>query len=166
MTSLVMALLVLFSLLPLQSFATEADDTVMLQYDADADMYTASVTDTNGILKYYNYQSAIEGLTFEKADNTLTITATPAAVAQLGSSGIINSRGHEVTVGPDSVIVWNTEGNDAQTIHHHGDFGRRLSVAVHHGKPTDSDRGGRPDCGSDLCQCPEIRGNYGPEGQS
>ena len=92
------------------------EHTVMLQYDADADIYTASVTDTNGILKYYNYQSAIEGLTFEKADNTLTITATPAAVAQLGSSGIINSRGHEVTVGPDSVIVWNTEGNDAQTM--------------------------------------------------
>ena len=91
-------------------------NTITLQYDAASGLYTASVTDTNGILKYFNYQSTIDGLTFEKSGNTLIVKATPAAVAQLGSSCIINSRGHEVTIGPDSVIVWNTEDNASQAM--------------------------------------------------
>ena len=91
-------------------------NTITLQYDASSGLYTASVTDTNGILKYFNYQSSVEGLTFEKSGNTLIVKATPAAVAQLGSSSVIHSRGHEVTVGPDSVIVWNTEDNASQAM--------------------------------------------------
>ena len=91
-------------------------NTITLQYDAASGLYTASVTDTNGILKHFNYQSSVEGLTFEKSGNTLIVKATPAAVAQLGSSSVIHSRGHEVTVGPDSVIVWNTEDNASQAM--------------------------------------------------
>ncbi len=91
-------------------------NTITLQYDASSGLYTASVTDNNGILKYFNYQSSVEGLTFEKSGNTLIVKATPAAVAQLGSSSVIHSRGHEVTVGPDSVIVWNTEDNASQAM--------------------------------------------------
>ena len=91
-------------------------NTITLQYDASSGLYTASVTDTNGILKYFNYQSSVEGLTFEKSGNTLIVKATPAAVTQLHSSSIINSRGHEVTVGPDSVIVWNTADNASQAM--------------------------------------------------
>ena len=91
-------------------------NTITLQYDASSGLYTASVTDTNGILKHFNYQSSVEGLTFEKSGNTLIVKATPAAVAQLGSSSVIHSRGHEVTVGPDSVIVWNTEDNASQAM--------------------------------------------------
>lgn len=91
-------------------------NTITLQYDTANGLYTASVTDTNGVLKYFNYQSSIDGLTFEKSGNTLTIKATPAAAEQLGSGSIINSRGHDISVGPDSVIVWNTEDNDAQAM--------------------------------------------------
>ena len=90
--------------------------TITLQYDASNGLYTASATDTNGILKYFNYQSTIDGLTFEKSGNTLIVKATPAAAAQLGSSSIIHSRGHEVVVGPDSVIVWNTADNASQAM--------------------------------------------------
>ena len=91
-------------------------NTITLQYDAASGLYTASVTDTNGILKHFNYQSSVEGLTFEKSGNTLIVKATPAAVAQLGSSSVIHSRGHEVVVGPDSVIVWNTADNASQAM--------------------------------------------------
>lgn len=91
-------------------------NTITLQYDTASGLYTASVTDTNGILKHFNYQSSVEGLTFEKSGNTLIVKATPAAVAQLGSSSVIHSRGHEVTIGPDSVIVWNTADNASQAM--------------------------------------------------
>lgn len=97
-----------------QSAITDSN-TITLKYDAASGLYKASVTDTNGVLSHFNYSCGISGVTFAKSGNTLTITATAAAAAQLADGVYATSRGYNTEVGPDCVIVWKTS-SDAQLV--------------------------------------------------
>ena len=82
------------------SFAAPAEgmisaaNTIQLKYNSSTGLYEASVTETNGILADYNFTSNISGLTFTRDGNTLKITATDAAAAQIGGGKNFFTRGH------------------------------------------------------------------------
>ena len=64
-----------------------ADKTIKLELDPATGNYTASVTDTNGVLGYYNFAGMSgNGFTYSVSGNTLTITATPSAAESLGTA--------------------------------------------------------------------------------
>lgn len=83
-------------------------------YDAASGLYKASVTDANQVLKHVNYVSTIDGLSFSKSGNTLNISATATAAASLSTGMVFNNRGHEITIGPDSVVLWGTGDGEGQ----------------------------------------------------
>lgn len=85
-------------------------NTIVLKYDAASGTYKASVTDTNGVLESFNFVSPINGLTFAKEGNTLKITATEAAAAQLDTATTICNRGNEIEVSEDLCTVWYPSG--------------------------------------------------------
>lgn len=93
----------------LRSQLTDAN-TIVLKYDAASGTYKASVTDTNGVLESFNFVSPINGLTFAKDGNTLKITATEAAAAQLDTAATICNRGNEIEVSEDLCTVWYPSG--------------------------------------------------------
>ncbi len=63
-----------------------ADKTIKLDLDPATGNYTASVTDTNGVLGYYNFAGMSGGgISYSVSGNTLTITATPSAAEALGT---------------------------------------------------------------------------------
>ena len=63
------------------------DKTIKLELDPATGNYTTSVTDTNGVLGYYNFAGMSgNGITYSVSGNTLTITATPSAAESLGTA--------------------------------------------------------------------------------
>ena len=96
---------------PLRSQVGDAN-TITLTYDSSSGLYKGSVTDSNKVLKNFNYVSTVDGLTFTKDGNTLNISATAAAASKFSSGLTIAARGNEVEVGPDSVIVWGNSNDD------------------------------------------------------
>ena len=93
----------------LKSQLTDANP-IVLKYDAASGTYKASVTDSNGVLESFNFTSTISGLTFAKSGNTLNITATKAAAAQLTTPATIQNRGNEIEVSEDLCTVWYPSG--------------------------------------------------------
>lgn len=84
-------------------------NTITLNYDPVSGLYIGSATDTNGVLKNFNYLSSVDGLSFYKDGNTLNVSATPAAAAQISTAGIVvRNRGNEVEIGPEAVVLWGT----------------------------------------------------------
>lgn len=97
------------------SFASNASGTapsVELKYNSSTKQYTATVTDTNGVLANYNFASSASGITFTKSGNTLTITATAAAAEALVNTPVTASAaGPSVAVDPArEAIVWSANG--------------------------------------------------------
>ena len=94
------------------SFATLSTDTaadsktILLEPDSSGN-YSATVTDTNGVLSYYNFASMNGGgITYSVSGNTLTITATPEAAASLGSAtrkGNVQSSAPDVNLSIDNL---------------------------------------------------------------
>lgn len=80
--------------------------TITLKYNSSSGKYEASVTDTNSVLANFNFISSVSGLTFSKSGNTLKISATPAAAANLESAVTIRNRGNEVEVSSDLCTLW------------------------------------------------------------
>ncbi len=92
------------------SFATYAElwaDVIELKRNA-AGSYTASVTDTNGVLSAYNFTAnSGNGVTFTRKGNTLTITATAAAAKNLLGEKTYAATGSAFEMGPDeAVLCW------------------------------------------------------------
>ena len=73
-----------------------------------AGSYTASVTDTNGVLSAYNFAAnSGNGVTFTRKGNTLTITATAAAAKNLDTEKTYSATGSAYEIDPDrAVICW------------------------------------------------------------
>ena len=82
-------------------------DTIELRRKA-AGSYTATVTDTNGVLSAYNFAAnSGSGITFSRKGNTLTITATAAAVKNLDTEKTYSVTGSAYEIDPDrAVICW------------------------------------------------------------
>ena len=73
-----------------------------------AGSYTASVTDTNGVLSDYNFTAnSGSGITFTRKGDTLTITATAAAAKNLDTEKTYSATGSAYEIDPDrAVICW------------------------------------------------------------
>ena len=92
------------------SFAAYAElwaDVIELKRNA-AGNYTASVTDTNGVLSAYNFTAnSGNGVTFTRKGNTLTITATAAAAKNLLGEKTYSATGSAFEMDPDgAVLCW------------------------------------------------------------
>ena len=73
-----------------------------------AGSYTASVTDTNGVLSAYNFTAnSVNGVTFTRKGNTLTITAPAAAAKNLLGEKTYSATGSAFEMDPDeAVLCW------------------------------------------------------------
>ena len=73
-----------------------------------AGSYTATVTDTNGVLSAYNFAAnSGGGITFTWKSDTLTITATAAAAKNLDTEKTYSATGSAYEIDPDrAVICW------------------------------------------------------------
>ena len=82
-------------------------DTIELRRNA-AGSYTATVTDTNGVLSAYNFAAnSGSGITFSRKGNALTITATAAAAKNLDTEKTYSATGSAYEIDPDrAVICW------------------------------------------------------------
>ena len=82
-------------------------DTIELMRNA-AGSYTATVTDTNGVLSAYNFAAnSGSGITFTRKGNTLTITATAAAAKNLLGEKTYSATGSAFEMDPDeAVLCW------------------------------------------------------------
>ena len=82
-------------------------DTIELRRNA-AGSYTATVTDTNGVLGDYNFAAnSGSGITFTRKGNTLTITATAATAKNLDTEKTYSATGSAYEIDPDrAVICW------------------------------------------------------------
>ena len=92
------------------SFAAYAElwaDVIELKRNA-AGSYTASVTDTNGVLSAYNFTAnSGNGVIFTRKGNTLTITATAAAAKNLLGEKTYSATGSAFEMDPDeAVLCW------------------------------------------------------------
>ena len=82
-------------------------DTIELTKDASGN-YSASVTDTNGVLGDFNFSSNNgNGITFFQRGNTLTITATAEAAKGLSTEKTYSATGSAYGIDPDeAVLCW------------------------------------------------------------
>ena len=73
-----------------------------------AGSYTATVTDTNGVLSDYNFAAnSGSGITFSRKGNALTITATAAAAKNLDTEKTYSATDSAYEIDPDrAVICW------------------------------------------------------------
>ena len=82
-------------------------DTIELTKDSSGN-YSASVTDTNGVLGDFNFSSNNgNGITFSQRGNTLTITATADAAKGLTTEKTYSATGSAYGIDPDeAVLCW------------------------------------------------------------
>ena len=82
-------------------------DTIELTKDTSGN-YSASITDTNGVLSDFNFASnSGNGITFTQCGNTLTITATPEAAKGLSTEKTYSATGSAYGIDPDeAVLCW------------------------------------------------------------
>ncbi len=82
-------------------------DTIELTKDTSGN-YSASVTDTNGVLSDFNFAAnSGNGITFTQRGNTLTITATPEAAKGLSTEKTYSATGSAYGIDPDeAVLCW------------------------------------------------------------
>ena len=82
-------------------------DTIELTKDSSGN-YSASVTDTNGVLGDFNFSSNNgNGITFFQRGNTLTITATAEAAKGLSTEKTYSATGSAYGIDPDeAVLCW------------------------------------------------------------
>ena len=82
-------------------------DTIELVKDTSGN-YSASVTDTNGVLSDFNFAAnSGNGITFTQRGNTLTITATAEAAKGLSTEKTYSATGSAYGIDPDeAVLCW------------------------------------------------------------
>jgi len=85
--------------------------TITLKHNPSSGLWEGSATDTNGVLQHFNYSSSIPGLTFTKSGNTLRITATQEAAAQLTEGFTASGRGFEFEDPKDVCTVWTKDAS-------------------------------------------------------
>ena len=82
-------------------------DTIELTKDSSGN-YSASVTDSNGVLSDFNFASnSGNGITFSQRGNTLNITATAEAAKGLSTEKTYSATGSAYGIDPDeAVLCW------------------------------------------------------------
>ena len=92
----------------------QLSDANAIELTWDGSQYSASVTDTNGALPEFRFTCNISGVNITQRGNTLTVTATKAASAQL--NGYISSDyGYSLDVnGDEAVLLEPSNGSNYQ----------------------------------------------------
>ena len=100
-------------------------DTIELTKDTSGN-YSASVTDTNGVLSDFNFSSnSGNGITFSQRGNTLTITATPEAAKGLSTEKTYSATGSAYGIDPDeAVLCWYDSTGKYQSLASYTGVGR------------------------------------------
>ena len=95
-------------------YRSQLSDSNAIQLTWDGSQYTGTATDTNGVLPQYYFSTNISGVTVNQSWNTLTVTATKDAAAQL--NGYISSDyGYSLDVaGTESVLLEPSNGSGYQ----------------------------------------------------
>ena len=96
-------------------YRNQLSDANAITLTWDGSKYTGTATDTNGVLPQYYFSTNISGVTVNQSWNTLTVTATKDAAAQL--NGYISSDyGYSLDVeGTESVLLEPSNGSGYQT---------------------------------------------------
>ena len=100
-------------------------DTIELTKDSSGN-YSASVTDTNGVLSDFNFASnSGNGITFSQRGNTLTITATAEAAKGLSTEKTYSATGSAYGIDPDeAVLCWYDSTGKYQSLASYTGVGR------------------------------------------
>ena len=100
-------------------------DTIELTKDSSGN-YSASVTDTNGVLGDFNFASnSGNGITFSQKGNTLTITATAEAAKGLSTEKTYSATGSAYGIDPDeAVLCWYDSTGKYQSLASYTGVGR------------------------------------------
>ena len=95
-------------------YRNQLSDANAITLTWDGSKYTGTATDTNGVLPQYYFSTNISGVTVNQSWNTLTVTATKDAAAQL--NGYISSDyGYSLDVeGTESVLLKPSNGSGYQ----------------------------------------------------
>ncbi len=95
-------------------YRNQLSDANAITLTWDGSQYVGTATDTNGVLSQYYFSTNISGVTVNQSWNTLTVTATKAAAAQL--NGYISSDyGYSLDVaGTESVLLEPSNGSGYQ----------------------------------------------------
>ena len=95
-------------------YQRQLSDANAIELTWDGSQYSASVTDTNGALPEFRFTCNISGVNITQRGNTLTVTATKAASAQL--NGYISSDyGYSLDVnGDEAVLLEPSNGSNYQ----------------------------------------------------
>ena len=95
-------------------YRNQLSDANAITLTWDGSQYTGTATDTNGVLPQYYFSTNISGVTVSQNWNTLTVTATKDAAAQL--NGYISSDyGYSLDVaGTESVLLEPSNGSGYQ----------------------------------------------------
>ena len=95
-------------------YQRQLSDANAIELTWDGSQYSASVTDTNGALPEFRFTCNISGVNITQRGNTLTVTATKAAAAQL--NGYISSDyGYSLDVnGDEAVLLEPSNGSNYQ----------------------------------------------------
>ena len=80
---------------------------ITLKYDAGSNLYTASVTDTNGVLAS-DYTFTASGVTMSKSGNTLNISAPLSALAN--GSVLASATGRSLDPSNMAYMIWTASG--------------------------------------------------------
>ena len=97
-----------------KAYRGQLSDSNAIQLTWDGSKYTGTAIDTNGVLPQYYFSTNISGVTVNQSWNTLTVTATKDAAAQL--NGYISSDyGYSLDVeGTESVLLEPSNGSNYQ----------------------------------------------------
>ena len=100
-------------------------DTIELTKDSSGN-YSASVTDTNGVLSDFNFASnSGNGITFSQRGNTLTTTATAEAAKGLSTEKTYSATGSAYGIDPDeAVLCWYDSTGKYQSLASYTGVGR------------------------------------------
>ena len=95
-------------------YRNQLSDANAITLTWDGSQYVGTATDTNGVLSQYYFSTNISGVTVNQSWNTLTVTATKDAAAQL--NGYISSDyGYSLDVaGTESVLLEPSNGSGYQ----------------------------------------------------
>ncbi len=95
-------------------YRNQLSDANAITLTWDGSQYTGTATDTNGVLPQYYFSTNISGVTVNQSWNTLTVTATKDAAAQL--NGYISSDyGYSLDVeGTEAVLLEPSNGSNYQ----------------------------------------------------
>ena len=95
-------------------YRNQLSDANAITLTWDGNQYTGTATDTNGVLPQYYFSTNISGVTVNQSWNTLTVTATKDAAAQLNRY-ISSDYGYSLDVeGTESVLLEPSNGSGYQ----------------------------------------------------